>query len=53
MSVLYVEVVVRPEHVGGDDCGVAMAKLLEIRPVQRAKVLLLLYPIAEQIITGL
>lgn len=37
MSVLYVEVVVRPEHVGGDDSGIAMAKLLEIRPVQRAK----------------
>lgn len=37
MSVLYVEVVVRSEDVGGDDSSVAMAKLLEIRPVQRAK----------------
>lgn len=36
MSVFYVEVVVRPEHIGGDDCCVAAAKLLEIRPVQRA-----------------
>lgn len=35
MSILYVEVVVRSEHVGGDDSGVTAAMLLEIRPVPK------------------
>lgn len=37
MSILYVEVVVRSEHVGGDDRGVTAAMLLEICPVQGDK----------------
>lgn len=32
MTVLYVEVVVGSEHIGGDDCRILTAVLLEVRP---------------------
>lgn len=38
VSVLCVEVVVRPEDVGGDHCGVAPAMLLEVAPAPKDKV---------------
>lgn len=32
MTVLYVEVVVGSEHIGGDDCRIPTTVLLEVRP---------------------